>query len=78
MLDLAEVYAGLPEQEHMYHLRSMVCYYGQHYFAYVLTPEGRWLMLDDCTVVHVGNWAEVVSRCALGRAQASVLFFEHA
>lgn len=37
-LDLGEVYRGLPPGPHLYRLRSLVCYYGEHYFAFVLLP----------------------------------------
>ena len=60
-----------------YRLRSMVCYYGQHYQALVLVPEaGGWLMFDDTRVARVGGWAEVLRKCEAGRIQPSVLFYE--
>lgn len=76
-LDLGEVYDGVPECKHIYHLRSMVCYYGQHYLAYVLMPGDTWFMFDDASMLRVGSWADVINKSALGRTQASVLFFEH-
>ena len=59
-LDLAAVYRGLPPQQHVYRLRSLVCYYGAHYFAFVLVPElGAWVMFDDTRTSRVGSWADV-------------------
>mgnify|MGYP001086253949 CR=1 FL=1 len=76
-VDLAEVYSGLPPGRHLYRLRSLVCYYGAHYFAYVLLPELQaWAKIDDTHVSKVGDWADVKRKCAAGRVQPSVLFFE--
>ena len=60
-----------------YHVRSMVCYYGQHHIVSVLMSNSLWYMFDDAHILCIGLWADVVSRCELGRIQASVLFFEH-
>ena len=55
----------------------MVCYYGQHYIAFVLMTDGLWYVFDDAHVLPVGDWNDVISKCELGRIQASVLFYEH-
>ena len=60
----------------VYQVCSMVCYYGQHYIAYVLLSDSLWYMFDDVNTLCIGLWADVVSRCELERIQASVLFFE--
>ena len=42
-VDLGEVYQGVERGRHVYRLRSMVCYYGQHYqarAARVWAPQG--------------------------------------
>ncbi|PRW57916.1 ubiquitin carboxyl-terminal hydrolase [Chlorella sorokiniana] len=76
-VDLGEVYQGVERGLHRYALRSMVCYYGQHYQALVLVPEaGGWLMFDDTRVTRVGSWADVRRKCEAGRIQPSVLFYE--
>ncbi|KAL4450740.1 hypothetical protein ABPG77_001096 [Micractinium sp. CCAP 211/92] len=77
-LDLSEVYrVDVRAGTHRYRLRSMVCYYGQHYQALVLVPEaGGWLVFDDTRVALVGGWAEVLRKCEAGRIQPSVLFYE--
>ena len=76
-VDLGEVYQGAERGAHRYRLRSMVCYYGQHYQALVLVPEaGGWLMFDDTRVTRVGAWADVRRKCEAGRIQPSVLFYE--
>lgn len=75
-LDLGDVYDGIEKRKHIYHLRSMVCYYGQHYLAFVLMPGDTWFMFDDASMLRVGSWADVINKSALGRTQASVLFFE--
>ena len=78
-MDLGEVYQGVDRGVHRYALRSMVCYYGQHYQALVLVPEaGGWLMFDDTRVTRVGSWADVRRKCEAGRIQPSVLFYEAA
>ncbi len=71
------MYSGLAPGRHAYRLRSIVCYYGAHYFAFVLLPELQaWVMIDDARVTRVGTWADVKRKCELGRIQPSVLFFE--
>lgn len=78
-VDLGEVYQGADRGLHRCRLRSMVCYYGQHYQALVLVPEaGGWLMFDDTRVTVVGSWADVRHKCEAGRIQPSVLFYEQA
>ena len=74
-LDLGEVYLGLPKQQYIYRLRSMVCYYGAHYHAFVHTG-GQWIMFDDANTSAVGGWESVMHKCQLGKIQPSVLFFE--
>lgn len=60
-------------------LRAVVCYYGQHYHAFIYKPEARsWFMFDDATVTQVGDWAAVKRKCIAGRIQPSVLFFADA
>ncbi|KAL4433796.1 hypothetical protein ABPG75_000237 [Micractinium tetrahymenae] len=78
-VDLGEVYQGAEPGAHRYRLRSMVCYYGQHYQALVLVPEaGGWLMFDDTRVARVGGWEAVRRKCEAGRIQPSMLFYEAA
>ena len=74
-LDLGEVYLGQPAGQYIYWLRSMVCYYGAHYHAFVHTA-GRWIMFDDANTSVVGDWDAVLHKCQLGKIQPSVLFFE--
>ena len=77
---MRQLYRGVPPDTPPYLLRSMVCFYGQHYVALVRLPElgGRWAMFDDGSVSAVGGWAEVRQRCEAGRLQPSVLFYEAA
>ncbi|GAB4821090.1 hypothetical protein N2152v2_008136 [Parachlorella kessleri] len=76
-VDLHAVYRGVNPGQHVYRLRSLVCYYGAHYFAFVLLPElGAWVMFDDTRVSRVGAWADVRRKCEAGRIQPSVLFYE--
>ena len=76
-VDLADIYMAGEPGALVYGLRSMVCYYGSHYFAFVLSPQlGQWLIFDDASVQSVGTWADVVAKCRLGRIQPSVLFYE--
>ena len=74
-VDAGQVYKALGQR--LYRLRSMVCYYGAHYHAFVRADDGLiWRMVDDATTSVVGPWADVVRKCQLGRIQPSVLFFE--
>ena len=75
-LNLSHVYHGLEPETHVYQIRSMVCYYGQHYMAVALMADNNWYMFDDATVLHIGQWSDVVAKCVAGRTQPSVLFFE--
>jgi hypothetical protein len=55
----------------------MVCYYGAHYQAFVLSPALRkWLIFDDESIGLIGAWDAVKAKCLAGRIQPSVLFFE--
>mmetsp|Transcript_6031 Transcript_6031/g.17259 ORF Transcript_6031/g.17259 Transcript_6031/m.17259 type:complete len:957 (-) Transcript_6031:564-3434(-) len=74
-LDPAEVYKAVEPADKR--LRAMVCYYGQHYMAYV-QPKGQkeWTCIDDANQRVLGTWAEVRDQCEKGRVQPSVLFFE--
>ena len=77
---MREVYSGEAAQ-HRYRLRSMACYYGSHYSAFVLMPLPaglRWVMFDDESVSLVGGWQDVIVKCEAGRIQPSVLFYEQA
>lgn len=78
---LEDVYAGsnfLPTHGAVYRLGAMVCYYGQHYHAFIFKPDAnQWLLFDDATVLTIGGWGEVVRRCAAGRIQPAVLFYMH-
>jgi hypothetical protein len=76
-IDLAEVYAGVPRGAQHHCLRSMVCYYGAHYSAFVWAEDlAAWLMFDDASVCRVGAWPDVRRKCEAGRIQPSVLFYE--
>ena len=73
------VLQGLEREQHLYRPRSMVCYYGAHYQAFVLLPDaGGWALFDDASVSLVGDgsWRAVREKCRLGRIQPSVIFFE--
>ncbi|DBA77474.1 TPA: hypothetical protein ACH3X1_009298 [Trebouxia sp. C0004] len=76
VLDLADIYLGIEHRAFVYLIRSMVCYYGQHYMAYVLLSDSLWYMFDDARILQIGQWADVVKKCNLGRTQPSILFFE--
>ena len=71
-----EVFLGIGAGVHLYQLRSMVCYYGEHYQALILLPATqRWVLFDDAHVNPVGTWADVRRKCQAGRIQPSMLFF---
>ena len=72
-VDLGAIYSGLGEQR--YRLRSMVCFYGAHYNAFVWSANS-WFTFDDCAVSKVGSWRSVVNKCRLGHIQPAVLLFE--
>jgi ubiquitin C-terminal hydrolase len=70
------VYSNAAQAAGLFKLRALICYYGQHYHAFVLRPElGAWFAYDDATVTQVGPWDRVKTKCAAGRIQPSVLFF---
>jgi len=73
-LNLAAVYPGI--SDHTYRLNSIVCYYGKHYFCFVLVAPDKWLLCDDTKVSEVGSWENVSVRCWKGHLQPSVLFFQ--
>ena len=82
-VDIAGLYPGLsPPVGTRYSLRCVVCYYGQHYHAFVrvdgaeAAAEGQWLMFDDTTIKPVGRWDSVLAKCFEGHLQPSVLFYD--
>eukprot|EP00192_Tetraselmis_astigmatica_P005526 CAMPEP_0117673744 /NCGR_PEP_ID=MMETSP0804-20121206/14645_1 /TAXON_ID=1074897 /ORGANISM="Tetraselmis astigmatica, Strain CCMP880" /LENGTH=515 /DNA_ID=CAMNT_0005482521 /DNA_START=1 /DNA_END=1548 /DNA_ORIENTATION=+ len=77
-VDLGEIYSGVgPPGQHLYRLRSMVCYYGSHYQAIVLSPDlDKWLIFDDESISVIGSWEAAKAKCLVGRIQPSVLFYE--
>lgn len=75
VINPAEVYQGVVACSKK--LRAMVCYYGQHYSAYVQPRGGcSWLSIDDTQQRELGSWADVKAQCVKGRVQPSVLFFD--
>lgn len=75
---LGELYADVEAQAPLqpYWLRAAVAYYGAHYSAFVYSTELKaWIMFDDSAVSKIGNWADVVRKCQIGRIQPSVLFY---
>ncbi|DBA68220.1 TPA: hypothetical protein ACH3X2_013837 [Trebouxia sp. C0005] len=64
-LDLADVYLGIAHGCFLYHIRSVVCYYGQHYIAFVLMSDSLWYMFDDARILCIGLWADVINRNAM-------------
>jgi len=63
-----------------FELRAMVCYYGAHYACFCRTEDGAgpWTRFDDAAVALVGDWPALVSACARGHLQPTVLFYEAA
>ena len=88
-LDLAGLFPSVPAGT-CYSLRCVVCYYGQHYHAFVRVSDGddgvsggdsaassgQWLMFDDTTIKPVGGWPSVLAKCFEGHLQPSVLFYD--
>lgn len=71
------MYGGLEDSDAVYRLRSMVCYYGAHYQAFVRRPDSAaWQLFDDASVSDVDSWHHVRSKCERGHIQPAVLFFE--
>jgi len=65
-------------EEHLMLLRGMICYYGQHYIAFVFNPDVmEWTLFDDAVVKSIGpNWADLTMRCLNGHYQPSLLFYQ--
>ena len=90
-VDISGLYKPLGASGARYHLRCVVCYYGQHYHAFVrvdggggggdsgadsAASGGQWLMFDDTTIKPVGRWEAVLAKCFEGHLQPSVLFYD--
>ena len=75
-LDLSNMYRQLRRGQHMYRLCSMFCYYGRHYMAIVLMPDGTWSTFDDAMMTQVGLWADVINKSVSGKLQPAVLFYQ--
>ena len=67
------MYLGIEHEAFVYHMRSMVCYYGQHYIAYVLLSDSLWYMFDHARILQIGQWTDVVTKCSFG--QNSSIYF---
>jgi ubiquitin C-terminal hydrolase len=49
-LDVCQLFGGAPSRD-KYRLRSVVCYFGHHYQAFVYSAElSAWLLADDVTI----------------------------
>lgn len=74
-LVLRDVFANL-EKPYPYTLVGVVCYYGQHYAAFVCDARTQtWTMFDDTLVKVVGSWLDVVARCQSARWQPQLLVY---
>jgi hypothetical protein len=60
-----------------FQLRGFICYYGRHYMAIFQSAHlAQWLFFDDQRVVVLGDWAAVLRRCASGKLQPTLMFYE--
>lgn len=59
-------------------LRGMICFYGQHYVAFVFNSDIlEWTLFDDTLVKNVGpSWGDLIDRCTAGHYQPSILFYQ--
>lgn len=75
-LDLRDTFQNL-DKPYGYSLASVVCYYGQHYAAFVRDLRtNKWTYYDDSLVKNVGTtWDEVLTRCEAGRWQPQLLMY---
>lgn len=75
-LDLRDTFQNL-DKPYGYSLASVVCYYGQHYAAFVRDLRTKkWTYYDDSLVKNVGTtWDEVLTRCEAGRWQPQLLMY---
>ena len=73
---MARVFSG-GAKPFVYALRSIICYYGLHYHAFVKDRATQaWRMFDDTVTSTIGDWAAVRTKCQMGKIQPSVLFYE--
>ena len=68
-----------------YALACVVCYYGEHYYAFANRGRGDrdaadetdgWTLFDDQNARRVGAWGDVQAACEKGRMQPCVLFYQ--
>lgn len=64
------------EADHL-NLVGLVTYYGKHYSTYLYnTPLGKWIYVDDATVVVIGpHWSQVVSKSIKNHFQPLLLLY---
>ncbi len=74
-MDLGELYSGVEPGKKRYDLSTMVCFYGKHFSAFV-HKDGQWWSFSDTAGKAVGNWAQLIKMCEVGRKQPAVLFFQ--
>ena len=70
-------------EESIYCLRGMVCYYGLHFVSIFQAGEGdgedgyaQYLLFDDSHIRVIGNWLDVVEEAVKARYQPVLLLFE--
>jgi alkylhydroperoxidase family enzyme len=72
--------AGLPAEDAVFELRSLVCYNGSHYECFCRPQDGAgpWTRFDDANVNIVGDggWEALKRNAAKGHLQGTVLFYE--
>jgi len=64
-------------RKYSYQFRGCILYYGRHYMSVFWSSAFRsFIMFDDRRVVDLGQWPAVLERCAKGKLQPTLLFYE--
>lgn len=59
-----------------YDLRSIMCFYLQHFLAYVRNVNtGEWVMHDDANIKLVKDWDAVRHKCSRGHQLPATAFY---
>eukprot|EP00300_Choanocystis_sp_HF-7_P010626 c17047_g1_i4.p1 GENE.c17047_g1_i4~~c17047_g1_i4.p1 ORF type:complete len:357 (-),score=53.87 c17047_g1_i4:26-1096(-) len=75
-LPLNMVFGGA-ESTRSYSVFAMVCFYGRHYVAFVISS-GLWTLVDDTHIRTIGIWRDLVAEIRAARYQPVLMLYHDA
>ncbi len=77
-MNLADLFLAPGPQRASYRLRSMACFYGNHWTVFVRSHHvnDKWITVDDEKASVSDGFSSIVNKCARGKQRPAVLFLE--